>query len=57
MENWIFVNDHKIRHLWECPECDRKVYVWPWSYSENGTPICEDCDEDMIYCSTEYNNV
>jgi hypothetical protein len=58
MENWTIVNDDKIRHRWECPECDREVYVSPWWYSENGTPMCVDCpDQDMEYILTEYNNV
>ena len=57
-ENWIFVNDHKLRHRWECPECDRAVYVSPWWYSDNGTPMCIYCpDQDMEYILTEYNDV
>jgi len=57
-ENWIFVNDHRLRHRWECPECDRAVYVSPWWYSENGTPMCIYCpDQDMEYILTEYNDV
>jgi hypothetical protein len=56
MENWIFVNDHKIRHRWECPECDGHSYVQPWYYSEMGEPMCTDCDSDMEYVRTEYNN-
>ena len=29
---WIIIDEKKVRHLWECPECDNKVYVEPWWY-------------------------
>ena len=54
---WITVDDKKIRHLWECPECDSAAYIEPWWYSENGTPMCVNCtDQDMEYIRTEYND-
>jgi hypothetical protein len=50
---WIKQNDDNIRHLWECPDCDDHAYVKPWWYSENGTPFCADCENDMEYIRTE----
>lgn len=51
---WIVIDEKKVRHLWECPECDRKAYVEPWFYSENGTPMCVECpDQDMEYINTQ----
>ena len=58
MENWQTINDKKIRHRWECPECDNYAYVEPWYYSEMGVPVCTDCewDDTMEYIRTEINN-
>ncbi len=52
---WIKIDDNKVRHLWECPNCDDKVYVEPWFYSEMGEPVCTACDRDdtMEYIQTE----
>ena len=51
---WYDIEDNKVRHYWECPECDRHAYVEPWFYSENGTPMCIHCpDQDMEYIRTE----
>ena len=53
---WVAIEDKEIRHLWECPECDSYVFVEPWWYSENGTPMCVNCsDQDMEYIRTEQN--
>ena len=53
---WVQVNDDKVRHLWECSECNASAYVKPWYYSEMGEPMCSDCDGDMEYIKTEYDN-
>lgn len=51
---WVIIEEKRVRHLWECPECDSKVHVQPWWYSENGTPMCINCsDQDMEYIHTE----
>ena len=50
---WIIIDEKKVRHKWECPECDNKVYIESWWYSENGTPMCDKCDIDMEYIHTE----
>jgi hypothetical protein len=50
---WIIIDEKKVRHKWECPECDANVYVEPWFYSEMGEPFCADCEETMEYIHTE----
>ena len=51
---WVIIENKRIRHRWECPECNRHAYVEPWFYSENGTPMCIVCpDQDMEYVHTE----
>ena len=57
MENWTIVDDTKVRHVWRCADCGDEVNISPWWYQDNGTPVCVDCNEDMVYLSTEYNNV
>ena len=56
MENWIAIDDTKIRNVWHCAECGDREYVEPSWYQDNGTPVCADCDEDMEYIGTEINN-
>lgn len=56
MENWIAIDDTKVRHVWRCAECSDEINVDPWWYQDNGTPVCTDCNEDMLYLSTEMNN-
>ena len=56
MENWTIVDDTKVRHVWRCADCGAEVNISPWWYQDNGTPVCVDCNEDMVYLSTEYNN-
>lgn len=55
--NWQTVKDKDVRHLWSCPceDCDEKCYIDPTFYESSGTPVCTDCDEDMIYIQTEIN--
>jgi hypothetical protein len=50
---WIIIDEKKVRHKWECSECNKMVYVEPWFYSEMGTPSCETCERDMEYIHTE----
>jgi hypothetical protein len=50
---WVQIADKKVRHLWECPECEYHEYVEPWFYSEMGEPMCSECDGDMEYICTE----
>jgi len=53
---WTTIDDNKVRNVWECPECNSKVYVQPWWYSYNGTPMCMECSDsgiDMEYVHTE----
>lgn len=50
---WIKIDDEKLRHFWNCPECNSKEHVSPDWYSNNGTPVCGECDCDMEYSHTE----
>jgi hypothetical protein len=50
---WTKIDDKKVRHLWECSDCDNLVYVEPWFYSENSEPFCTTCEKDMEYIRTE----
>ena len=56
MENWVAIDDTKIRHCWECKICGEMVFVPSWEYQNIGTPYCADCDEDMAYVRTEIND-
>ena len=56
MVNWQVIDDTKIRHVWRCEECEDEVNIVPWDYQNIGTPVCADCDDDMIYSHTEINN-
>jgi len=53
---WIIVHDTKVRQSWECPDCGDEVFVYPYEYEDIGTPVCSECDCDMVYNHTEYNN-
>lgn len=55
LNNWIVIDDEKVCHRWECPECDKPRFIYPWFYSEMGEPVCEECDCDMEYIHTEVN--
>jgi hypothetical protein len=50
---WNIIDDKKIRHLWECPECNNHAYVNPWYYCEMGEPFCAECEDVMEYIQTE----
>jgi transposase-like protein len=51
---WIIIDEKKVRHLWECPDCkDSYSHVEPWFYSEHGEPVCIHCDKTMEYIHTE----
>lgn len=50
---WKTVPDEKVRHDWKCPECNAKERVSPDFYQDNGTPMCSDCEEYMIYVRTQ----
>lgn len=55
MKRWFPIDDLKVRHLYECPECKNKVYVHPEFFAEMGVPMCTDCfwDDVMDYVRTE----
>lgn len=55
MSEWTEIDDAKIHHVWQCPECDRIITVRPSFYEHMGNPVCdgEDCDCDLVYLRTE----
>lgn len=63
-EKWEKISDVRVRHVWQCPECDKLTTVSPAFYEEAGTPFCTridrstgmECGCDMVYVSTEINN-
>ncbi len=51
-QQWVVISDDKIRHIWKCPDCDKRAIINPEWYTDNGTPTCE-CGQDMRYEKTE----
>lgn len=56
---WVIIEEKRIRHLWECPECNNHVYVKPSDYEDIGIPICTECEWDdvMNYIHTEIDQM
>ena len=55
---WQKIEDHKIQHIWITANNDsccskESIAVLPNCYEANGTPICSECGQDMIYSHTE----
>ena len=55
---WKTVPDEEVQHVWKCEneECPRHgvtFTVFPDYYQESGTPLCDQCDEDLVYQKTE----
>ena len=50
---WQRIADDDVAHAWQCPRCKDVTWVSPDYYTENGTPVCAECDEDMAYLRTE----
>lgn len=50
---WVIIEEKRVRHRWECAECNGHVYVEPWFYSEMGEPVCEKCERELEYIHTE----
>lgn len=50
---WVIIEEKRVRHRWECAECNKVEYVLPWYYSEMGEPLCEECEREMEYIRTE----
>jgi hypothetical protein len=52
------IDDLKVRHFYQCPECNNGVYVHPEFFTEMGVPVCTDCfwDDAMEYVRTEVNS-
>jgi formylmethanofuran dehydrogenase subunit E len=52
---WALVKDEDVLSYWECEDCHDKVGITPDWYEQNGTPVCVECDRDMLYGYTEVN--
>lgn len=52
---WVVIDDKKTRQSWECPDCGCEVFIYPDWYQDNGTPMCNECDINMVYNHTEMN--
>ena len=55
---WQKIGDEQVRHLWSCDtkSCvkhGQQITVDPSFYSNSGTPICEECGNDLRYHGTE----
>lgn len=54
---WVTIPDGSVRQIWQCKndECLRPncFALSPKWYTDNGTPVCEECDRDMVYIRTE----
>lgn len=57
-DKWKTIDDADVRHIWANPDGTNETAIDPTFYAENGTPLCDDDDEehggaDMIYVRTE----
>jgi hypothetical protein len=55
---WKKINDKNVRHVWmckneECEDYGTECHISPEWYQNNGTPVCNECDVDMVYVGTE----
>ena len=50
---WKLVEDTNVLSFWECEKCHDKIGVTADYYEMSGTPVCFECDRDMLYGWTE----
>ena len=50
---WKKIADKAVRNIWKCEDCDETAEIHPDWYEQNGTPMCTECDRDMVYSHTE----
>ena len=51
-DKWIARADSDVRLRWQCKECMIEAIVPPTFFEDAGTPVCEECGEDMTYVQT-----
>lgn len=51
-ENWITIDDVKVRHIWVYSN-GMEIAVSPAWYEENGTPVDAETGDDCEYVRTE----
>ncbi len=49
---WTPIEDSKVILCWKCPECGDTADVDPTFFQDSGTPMCSECDVDMVYVKT-----
>lgn len=49
----VILKDEYIFTIWFCGECKLTCEVPITFFQDNGTPVCINCDKDMLYKSTE----
>ena len=57
MKQWEVLRDCHIRLIWACdnPDCDNYkmlINTNPIDVMNIGTPICNECDDDLVYIET-----
>ena len=50
---WTTIKDNKVILCWKCPECGDTAEVDPTFFQDSGTPMCGECDTDMVYVKTQ----
>ena len=51
--SWKVVREESVLSYWKCEDCHDKVGIEPNWYEQNGTPVCCECDRDLLYSHTE----
>ena len=50
---WTTIKDSNVILCWKCPECGDTTEVNPTFFQDSGTPMCGECDTDMVYVKTQ----
>ena len=57
MKHFKKVNTEDVRLYWKCPDndcgCSPIIWINPDWHSDNGTPVCTECDGDMVFDHVE----
>lgn len=46
---YVTLDDSTLLNAWKCTSCGSVVECFPVDYAEHGTPVCEECCEDMAF--------
>jgi hypothetical protein len=53
----LILPDAEIYTHWKCPECSDVADVPVTFFQDNGTPVCADCDRDMVYVRVYWQRI